>query len=386
MPSEFHMNTDAMRIGREQLAEAIRQRSEVKRQVLADYDARYGKDRVWISSYMENIALPELFGYDMNDLYRDPALGLEMELRYRLFWLDNSWDDCIPGRGIESSVGMYFDLTLFGQEVGHSAGGVPQFGRHALADRPDLSALPAEVDFYSSGVMPQLIQYHRDMQEIARRWYGDEITIGMREFLRGPTDIYVVMRGYENFIADTIERPQFVQELMSYFVTQRARWNAQRQQFVGGTPSSPQVHDDWVNVPFISPEIFRDFIVPAYRELQEKEGPVTYFHTCGVMTPVVRDLLEIFPKIESLNISGWNDVQELDRLVDPSISFDLNMINTFVLSGTRQQHCDMLGKIAEVKGRRKLTVCAQAIVKLHDTLEEDLARMNGFIELARQRL
>ena len=45
-------------------------------------------------------------------------------------------------------------------------------------------------------------------------------------FNRGPLDINVQLRGYEGFI------------------------------------------DDWVNVPFISPALFRDFVLPLYHRLK----------------------------------------------------------------------------------------------------------------------
>ena len=61
-------------------------------------------------------------------------------------------------------------------------------------------------------------------------------------------------------------------------------------------------------------------------------------------------------------------------------------MNAFVLTGTEEQHREKLGKIAGVARRRKVSVCAQAIVRIHDTYDEDLGRMNRFIEMARQIL
>ena len=37
---------------------------------------------------MENIPLSGLFGFDMNDFYKDSALAMDIELRSKLFWLD----------------------------------------------------------------------------------------------------------------------------------------------------------------------------------------------------------------------------------------------------------------------------------------------------------
>ena len=182
-------------------------------------------------------------------------------------------DGGLPGLDVASSVGMYFDLTLFGQEVRHNRQGVPEFRPHPLASRPDMSSLPAEVDFHTSGDMPRMIRYHQGMRDAARRGYGGAVSVGMRDFLRGPLDAYVQLRSYEGFVEDTIERPALARKRMSYFVSERARWVAQRRQFLGqGVCESTEVHDDWVNVPFISPAMFRTFVLPAYKELQQSAG------------------------------------------------------------------------------------------------------------------
>ncbi len=387
MSANFKMNLAAREIPRERLAEALSERIAAKRQELAERDTRWGPNRVPVYSYLENIALPDLLGYDMNDLYEDAELGLELELRHRIFWLDNSRDDGLASLNVQSSVGMYFDLTLFGQQVRHSSQGVPQFDPHPLSHSPDMSTVPEHVDFFSSGIMPGMIRYHRAMQEAARRWYGDAVTVSMREFLRGPLDLYVQLRGYEGFVDDVVERPELAHGMLGYFARQRARWARQRLEFLGLPPAeNTSIHDDWVNVPFISPGMFRDFVAPAYAELQQLEGPAVHFHSCGVTVPLATDLLSALPSLKALDVSGWNDVTKLDTLVDPVISFGVAMINTFTLTADEQAHRAKLAQVAEVARRRKLSVCAQAIVRLHDDIAEDIERMNRFIDLARELL
>ena len=136
--------------------------------------------------------------------------------------------------------------------------------------------------------------------------------------------------------------------------------------------------------PFISPEIFRRFVLPVYRRIARDEGPLVHFHTCGSIVPIVQDLLGAFPGLKTLDVGGWNDFELLDQMVDPQIAFSLAFKNTFVLTGTPQQHRDVLRRMAHLSRRRTVTICAQAMVRLHDTYDEDLARMNAFIALARQ--
>src|SRR5450759_4533102 len=132
------LNREAMAIPADRLLDALEERIERKKAVLEERDGRYGGGRIWIGSYMENLGWPNLFGYDMNRVFADPALAIEMELRQRILWLDNSLDDGNTGLWMGATVGMYYDITLFGQEVRHTPGGVPEFQPHPLARQPDL--------------------------------------------------------------------------------------------------------------------------------------------------------------------------------------------------------------------------------------------------------
>jgi hypothetical protein len=382
------LNRAAMSIPEDRLVEALKERIEAKRQVLAERDRRLGADRVRIGSYMENLALPELFGFDMNRLFADPRFALELELRHRIFWADNTEDDWLPGLEVLATTGMYFDITLFGQEVRHTPGGVPNFMPHPIAERPDLALVPP-FDFHKTGTMPALIRQYQEMSRLAGTLYGGQVTVGFAHFRRGPLDVCMQLRGYENFVGDTMDRPEFVHAMLAHVVAERARWNVLKAQFIGEPAAKAptcSIHDDWVNVPFISPDMFRRFVLPAYRQVQRNEGPLTNFHTCGIMTPIIQDLLAEAPGLRTLDVSGWNDFELLDRLVDPGIGFWLNFINSFVLTATPEQHAEKLTRIARVRKRRKVGLGAQAIVRLHDDIAEDIRRMNAFIRLAREKL
>ena len=123
----------AMSIPSDRLPEALEERIHRKQAVLEERQKTFG-DRIYIHSYMENIGWPELFGYDMNRVFSDAAFAMEMELRQRIFWADNSLDDALPGLWMQATVGMYYDITLFGEVVTHTPQGVPLFGRHPIAD------------------------------------------------------------------------------------------------------------------------------------------------------------------------------------------------------------------------------------------------------------
>jgi len=280
---------------------------------------------------------------------------------------------------------MYYDMTLFGLRINYQPNGVPIFDRHALADDRDLSQLKP-FDFYVTGEMPMVHNRYNELTRISKELYGGEVKVNFPWFHRGPLDIAIQLREYDNFVADCAEEPGYVHELLGYIVSERARFNTLAAPLHAPPAGAPTTYiaDDWINVPFVSPAMFDEFIAPAYRKIQENEGMVTGFHTCGVYTPLVQRMLELFPGIKTLDDLGWNDLSELDRLVDKSIGLTVANKNSFILCATADEHRQRLGETKKAGRGRRLTVCSSAIVRLHDTIDESIYVMNGFIDLARE--
>jgi hypothetical protein len=372
------MNLDAMTLPTERLLEALQARIASR--------TKPAPARVRVTSYMENIGWPELFGFDMNRFLSDAAFSLEMQLRQKIFWADNAADDSPLTLDVQASTGMYFDMTLFGEEIHHTAEGVPQFAPHPIASDPNPASI-APFDFYTTGEMPALIRMYEQMNALNARDYGGQLQVGFPNFHRGPLDILVQLRGYDHFIADTAECPEIVAAFLQLFVDARLRFARERAHFLGlpGLPATTFVADDWVNIPFISPAMFRRFVAPAYRRIVANEGPVTGFHTCGHMELVVNDLLHAFPNIRRLEVSGWNDLALLDSTVSPQVGFDVAVINTLVLAGSEADQRAKLEAVTAVSRHRPVTLCAQAMVKI-DSYAETLARLNRFLALANQIL
>ena len=379
-----NLNRNAMSVPKERLVDELLERIDKKNQILEKRNIEYGAERVRIYSYPENISLPGLFGFDMNDYLANPELALDIELRAKIFWLDNSHGD--DNASLDVSVGtMYYDMTLFGIKIKYQSDGVPIYQPHELMEKADMSLLKP-FDFFTAGEMPAIHKRYEAFKDISRSIYGDRLKINFPYFGRGPLDIYIQLRGYDNFVDDISDNPQFVHELLAYIVEERYRYNKETAAFKNENLPNMGIADDWVNIPFVSPAIFEKFIIPAYLKIQENEGPVCYFHTCGAFEPLVPMLLKTFPAFTGLEISGWNDWDLLDNIVNPAISFWLGMINTFVLFATEEEQRKKIEQVARISKHRLVNICAQAIVKAHDTFDESIYRMNKFIDLARENL
>ncbi len=380
------MNTAAMTLPRVQLLGEVERRIAQKMTRQAERDARFGADRVHLTSYMENIGWPELFGYRMPEYFSDAGFAIEQHLRQQIWWADNTDDDTLPSLAVAADVGMYWDMTLFGQRIAHNDIGVPEFLPHPFGAVPDV-ALLGHFDFYTTGDMPRLLSKYARMREVNAREYANRLEITFPCFQRGPLDIYVQLRGYEAFVDDLAERPEMLRSTLSFLVDERLRFAQARGHFLNeALPSTTFIADDWVNIPFISPATFRDILMPVYAHARAQEGLVTGFHTCGKMEAVAADLLAVFPEMDWLDVSGWNDVQVLDAAVDPRIKFHLGIINTVSLGDAPDVQRLLLEAIRRVSAHRPVSICAQAIVKLYPTYAEVLARLNRFVALAQRIL
>ena len=380
------LNRRAMTIPRKDLLKELEEAIHRKALLLEERDRRYGKDRVHIRSYGENLYLPGTFGFDMRDYYQDPELALDIELRSRIFWLDNSHDDENASLEISLPVSMYFDMTLFGIQINYTYDGVPNMAPHPLAEEKDLSRI-GPFSFETSGEMPWLLHQREVCHRLSQEYYDGKLKFTFPKFKRGPMDLYIQLRGYENFVDDAYDDPEFVHALMGAILDRRFQYNREAAR-LENTPAGlcTSIDDDWVNFPFITKAIFQEFLVPAYQRINQEEGTVLNFHTCGNMEPVAAELYELFPHMEKLELSGWNNVNTVHDRIPHDVQFLVNFINTFVLFGTKEEQLEKLRSVRAIAQQRPVSICAQAIVKAHPTLDESIGRMNDFIDLARVTL
>lgn len=379
------MDRDAMTIPADRLLAAYHERVQRKADVLAERDARLGANRTKITSYMENIGWPDLFGYDMNDYFADPELAMELTLRQNIFWLDNVDQDnnldhlsIDPGRS-------YWDITLLGAQIRYTRQGVPLFEPHPIADCADL-ALIAPFFFHTTGAMPGILRKYHEMKRLSETRYSGQVDVSFPHFERGPLDIVVQLRGYENTIRDMAENASFVHAFMDLGVQARLRFERERLEYLVTERPRAKVGlaDDWVNVPFISPRMYREYVAPAYAAIQQREAKVEHFHTCGGYGGLAAELLDTLPDLQGIDIvPQCNDLVRLDQELPTNVAFHLNLLSVFTLTAELEEQRRFLEMVGRIGRRRTVTLCPGAIVRVHETYDEDIARLNAFIALAR---
>jgi len=200
---------------------------------------------------------------------------------------------------------------------------------------------------------------------------------------RGPLDMAIQLRGYEPFVLDCLERPQFVHDLLRWLVDQRIRWwDSYREEFSVDDPTAG-IADDWINAPFITPSIFRDFLLPRYLDLEAYHGRITYLHSCGDQAPFQRDMLTI-KSLPNFEQNPWTDLDTTLRQVPADKWLTVSIKNADVLLLDEAAIRRQIGGIVRRCVGRRYCLVGQALQRMHADIMEDVARTQRWIGIARE--
>jgi hypothetical protein len=321
-----------------------------------------------------------LFGFDANRYFSDPLFYAEQTLRQKLWRFENIDDDTPLTLDLPAWLGHYPEYTFVGLEVRFTEKGIPLLQEdHPLTRDPDLRLL-RPVDFETSGWM-----------ERARRWY-EEITrlvagrlrVHFITWNRGCLDLAIQLRGFENFLTDTVERPEFVHGLMRYLVEQRYRWLCDRARYLGEeAPKTTWIADDWINIPFISPAMFRDFVLPYYLEIERQHGAIGGIHSCGNQAPVQQYLLQV-KTLPYLEVSPWTDLLQTLLNVPPDKTLGISLHPNDVLASSPAEMRAKLQFIADSCRGRRIGVGTSGLTPIFDDPAEFNRRIDTWLGIARE--
>jgi len=113
------------------------------------------------------------------------------------------------------------------------------------------------------------------------------------------------LRGYPELLIDFMVNKDFAHALLSKIVAVRKKNAEQYLGEVGQYLDVFQIGDDIATQegPAMSPELYREMLKPYHAELfqyiKERTSAKLYFHSCGGITPLIDDLIEI--GVDALN-------------------------------------------------------------------------------------
>jgi len=331
-----------------------------------------------ISVYLENLGWAQLFDYDMNDFYGSAETQLALTIRQKLYQFEQFDDDSPVTPDVGVTIGMYWDYPMVGLSVRHQADGVPLIqDDHPLSREADLSLL-APQGFRTGGEMPRLFALYDRVVELV----DGRLPVHFPTWSRGPLDMAVQFRGYEQFVLDCFERPQFVHDLLKWLVEQRIRWWDGYCEAFGVTDRTCGIADDWINAPFITPAIFHDFLLPRYLELEAYHGRIPFLHSCGDQAPFHQDMLTI-KTLDSYEQNPWTDIEATLRNIPADKWLTVSIRNADVLFFEEEAVRRQIGRIVDRCVGRRYCIIGQALQRMHDDIREDLRRTQRWIGIVR---
>jgi len=160
----------------------------------------------------------------------------------------------------------------------------------------------------------------------------------------GPWNLAMHLRGPEQLLIETMEDPGFVHELMK-FTTEVVRDMGDALIEAGFTPS---LGEACASCSLISPQIYRDFIMPYHKELRDyfisKKIPIT-LHICGYIDPIMKDIIDT-----GINFISLDAPSSLKKLVDLSmgkVTIMGNVPTALFATGTREEMDEAINSCIE---------------------------------------
>ncbi len=297
----------------------------------------------------EPIAWTIIEGLDPERYYADAAYFVEQSLAQKLWRWDTFPDDGAPIEpALPASLGFYPDYTYAGISLHWDARGVPILQEdHPLRCDPDLRLLDG-IDVERGGWMPRALAWQESVREIV----GGRLAVPFAAtWSRGCLDLAIQLRGYEAFLGDTAERPEFAHGLLERLADLRCRWWAAHARRTGEAIGPTSVADDWINVPFITPDMFRDFVLPPYLAIERFHGGIAGIHSCGNQAPVQQYLLQI-RSLPALEVSAWTSLDETLANVpaDKRLWISLHP-NDVLCASPAQMEAKLRSIVAKCRGR-----------------------------------
>lgn len=338
------------------------------------------------------IAVPHLsmwarkMGISVAKLFQDPPTYLEVFVSREIGRFMQIKDDRPIQKKVPVALGCGFESTLFGANQQYSDLEDPWVDRAPVLQNLEDQQKLEIPDFYKSGLMPLAHRFYRELQELVE---GYDLEIEFPKWSRSPFGIAVQLRGLESLMIDMIEKPYLFTRLLEFTNHCAIHYQKERNAFLTGNPEAPYkpvFHNDEVNVPCISPQHYHDLVLPCEKVYADTFGGLTYWHSCGDVTPMIPAIQEI-RNITIFHVGPWTDLAKAAEVFgDVTLDVCLDSMDIYQAS-----EADMRAKITDI-----VRTCRQCnaqsfsirpgILQAFSSINEDLASVARWVEVAKETL
>ena len=336
------------------------------------------KDEIPFTVELENVAYSKILKYSIIEYYSNPEVYVRESLR-KIIWRYKNINDCSPvGKSILYWPGVGFEKSLFGfpQQFTEENAWVC---REELRKRLPIEEL-GEIDFKTNKVMIDTINFYHEMLNIV----DDDFKVLFPQWCRSPWGVAWHLRGISNLLIDIYDEPEWVKTFLDYLTKARIKYSNDRRQLIGSGKYLCNIYDDEVLSPVISPDIYRNFILPTEIRLSEYFGGVGYWHSCGNTTIFQKDINRI-PNIHLVHVGPWTDLSEAEKAYDEGIVLEKVVCpNKDVMQLEKTGIESLLNDYKNTVLRHKLTVRADGFEfgKSAESCEKGIRKIQEWVEIA----
>ena len=322
-----------------------------------------------------------ILNFSVKEFYSIPRVYLENTLKMMIYRAEKFQDFTCIEKTIPIWLGAPFEESLFGSKQVLVEGASPWLDREPLIKKQeDLDRLEFP-DFYKSGLMPTAHYFYEVIGELTEGKY----TVVFPEWGRGPFGVAFHLRGFDNLLIDMLVNPDFVHRLMRFVTDARKHWVSERAKFLGRKIDKGNLYNDEVNCPTLSPEQYKEFVLPYEIELCNFHGGIVYWHSCGDIANLAEGISRI-PYLEMLHIGPWTDMKEVRRVFGERVAYEKCLMPTEDVQMATEE--EMEKKLEEIRGvldGTAYTVRADGL-QIVSSVDRDIEKVIKWVTIARKKL
>ncbi len=238
---------------------------------------------------------------------------------------------------VEVSWDIMMEAEASGAQLEFPEDGIPRVRNYILSQKSALGSLQLPQP-ESSGRFPLYIQACREVSKIIKN-------SALTGTVTGPWTIATGLRNVQELIFDTVDDPDFVEEMMK-FTTEVTKILGSK---VIETGLSITMGEAASSCSLISPTIYRQFIKPRHQEIVEffrQKGAGVSMHICGYINPIMEDLMDL--GIRLLSLDSPSSLKTMVEISRKNIILMGNVATTLFVGGTKEEMEDAVKECIRV--------------------------------------
>lgn len=225
-----------------------------------------------------------LAGIDLQQTYRDPHAMIQSQI---LGWkpILEQVDCDVAGVGAGLVFGSFLAASMYGCEVVEQPGSIPGF--HAwFKEESDLAKLD-KIDPSTQGYASVEREFYHRVRELASQYPvqydGGPVeypAAGARisTYSDGPFTIACMIAGLDQISMWCYDQPERVHRLLKIITEKEIARIQDAFAAMGEKPGPASMADDYS--PYISLEMYEEFVLPYQQQIRDAFGDIVYFHSC----------------------------------------------------------------------------------------------------------